>query len=128
VSTLSLNHLSLVDEGRDALRELLRLHNAGDSLGGERQIQGIVGVRSGATYARVSGEHGLAFARGRRIEIEFDEEQFPGGGLFLFASVLERFFAVHATLNSFTQLTARSRQRQQLLRAWAPRAGCRTLV
>jgi type VI secretion system protein ImpG len=128
VSTLSLNHLSLVDEGRDALRELLRLHNAGDALAGDRQIQGISGLRSGPAYARVSGEHGVAFARGRRVEIDIDEEQFPGGGLFLFASVLERFFALYATVNSFTQLAVRSRQRKQIVREWAPRAGCRTLI
>jgi len=42
VSTLSLNHLSLVEEGIEALRELLRLHNVGDSTSGERQIQGLV--------------------------------------------------------------------------------------
>jgi type VI secretion system protein ImpG len=128
ISTLSLNHLSLVEEGREALRELLRLHNVGDSAGGERHIQGLVGVQAAPSFARVLGPQGIAFARGRRIEIEFDEAQFPGGGLFLFASVIERFLALYASMNSFTQLTARSRQRKRVVREWAPRAGCRTLV
>ena len=128
VSALSLNHLSLVEEGREALRELLRLHNAGDSASGERQIQGLVAVRSAPSFARVLTEQGLAFARGRRVELEFDEEQFPGGGMFLFASVLERFVALHATMNSFTQLSVRSRQRKRPVREWAPRAGCRVLL
>ena len=128
VSTLSLNHLSLVDEGRESLRELLRLHNVGDSTGGERQIQGLVGVRSAQAFARVPAEHGIAFARGRRVELELDEEQFPGGGAFLFASVLERFLAQYATMNSFTQLAVRTRQRKRIMRQWAPRAGARTLI
>ncbi|GLC25015.1 type VI secretion system baseplate subunit TssF [Roseisolibacter agri] len=128
VSTLSLNHLSLVEEGREALRELLRLHNAGDSTAGERHIQGLVRVDAAPSFARVIGPQGIAFARGRRVEIEFDEEQFPGGGLFVFANVLERFLALYASMNSFTQLTVRSRQRKRVLREWAPRAGCRTLV
>ncbi len=128
ISTLSLNHLSLVDDGVEALRELLRLHNAGGSTAGDRQIQGVVGVRSAPAFARVVGDHGIAFARGRRVELELDEEQFPGGGLFLFASVLERFLGLYATMNSFTQLAARSRQRRRVVREWAPRAGCRTLV
>jgi type VI secretion system protein ImpG len=128
ISALSLNHLSLVEDGREALRELLRLHNVGDSAGGERQIQGLVGVSSAPSYARVLGEQGIAFARGRRVEVDLDEEQFPGGGMFLFASVLERFLALYATMNSYTQLVARSRQRKRVVREWAPRAGSRTLL
>ena len=128
VSALSLNHLSLVEGGRDALQELLRLHNAGGNTGGERQIQGLVDVRSGPAYARVATEHGVAFARGRRVEIAFDEEQFPGGGMFLFASVIERFLALSASMNSFTQLVATSQQRRRTVREWAPRSGWRTLV
>jgi type VI secretion system protein ImpG len=128
ISALSLNHLSLVEDGREALRELLRLHNAGSSTAGERQIQGLEAVRSAPAYARVNTEQGLAFARGRRVELEFDEEHFPGGGMFLFASVVERFLALYATMNSFTQLSVRSRQRKKLVREWAPRAGCKTLI
>lgn len=128
VSALSLNRLSLVDGGRDALQELLRLHNTGDRTAGERQIQGLAAVRSGPAYARVAGEHGVAFARGRRVEVAFDEEQFPGGGMFLFASVLERVLALSASMNSFTQLAVTSRQRRRVVREWAPRAGWRTLV
>jgi type VI secretion system protein ImpG len=130
VSTLSLNHLSLVGEegGLEALRELLRLHNVGDAAAGEQQILGLVGVESGPAFARVVGEQGLSFARGRRVELLFDEEQFPGGGMFLFASVLERFLALQATMNSFTQTLVRSRQRKRVVRQWAPRAGWRTLV
>jgi type VI secretion system protein ImpG len=128
ISSLSLNHLSLIEEGSESLRELLRLHNVGDSTVGERQIQGLVSVRSESAYARVAADQGIAFARGRRVAIEIDEEQFPGGGMFLFASVLERFLALYASMNSFTQLVARSRQRKRPLREWAPRAGSRTLL
>jgi type VI secretion system protein ImpG len=128
ISALSLNHLSLVEEGREALQELLRLHNAGDSASGERQIQGLTGVRSAPSFARLVTEQGLSFVRGRRVDVDFDEEHFPGGGMFLFASVLERFLALHATMNSFVQLTAHSRQRQRPVREWPPRSGYRTLV
>jgi type VI secretion system protein ImpG len=128
VSSLSLNHLSLVEEGREALRELLRLHNVGDTAGGERQIQGLVGVRSESAYARVPAEQGLAFARGRRVEVEFDEEQFAGGGMYVMASVLDHFLALYASMNSFTQLVAKSKQRKRPVREWPPRAGWKTLL
>jgi type VI secretion system protein ImpG len=128
ISSLSLNHLSLVDGTAEALQELLRLHNVSGALSAERQIDGLVGVRSAPSFARVAAEHGIAFARGRRIELEFDEEQFPGGGMFLFASVLERFLALYATMNSFTQVAVRSRQRRRPVVEWPARAGWRTLL
>ena len=129
VSQLSLNHLSISD-GPEALRELLRLYDHGESPDTERQVLGIVNVQSEAVHARVPGlsrSGGLAMARGRRIELELDEDNFAGDGAWLFASVLERFFALYASLNSFTQLTVRTRQRRRPLGDWAPRAGCRAL-
>ncbi|HUF28325.1 MAG TPA: type VI secretion system baseplate subunit TssF [Gemmatimonadaceae bacterium] len=128
ISQLSLNHLSLVDEGPSPLQEILRLHNFADSMAAERQIQGITAVRSERCYARVNTEQGLTFARGRRIEIELNEEQFTGGGVFLFASVLEHFLGLYASINSFSILQARTRQRKEPLREWAPRSGWRPLL
>lgn len=128
LSSLSLNHLSLADGTPDALQELLRLHNVGQSLSADQRIDGLVGVRGEPAFARVSSAHGIAFARGRRIALEFDEEKYPGGGMYLVASVLERFLALYATMNSFTQVSVRSRQRRRLVTEWAPRAGWRALL
>jgi type VI secretion system protein ImpG len=55
--------------------------------------------------------------------MEFDEDQFVGGGVFLFASVIERFLGEYVSLNSFSQLVARTRQRKDILKEWPPRAG-----
>jgi type VI secretion system protein ImpG len=109
---LSLNYLPLADGGADALREILRLHNFSDTAAGERHIEGVMSVSGEPTYARVVTEHGVAFARGRRVDVKFDEEQYAGGGLYLFASVLERFFGMYASVNSFTTLVARSTKRR----------------
>jgi type VI secretion system protein ImpG len=128
ISQFSLNYLSVVEGGREALQELLRLHNLAESIAGERQIEGIKAVRSAPHHSRVVGEYGVTFARGRRIEIEFDETEFAGGGLYLFASVLERFLGLYASVNSFCVLAARSQQRKALLREWAPRAGWKPLL
>jgi len=128
ISQLSLNYLSLADGGADALRELLQLHNFADSAAVDRQIQGIKRVLGGACYSRIEGEHGVSFARGHRVEIDFDEDQFAGGSVYLFATVLERFFGMYASLNSFCILAARSEQRKEMLREWPPRAGWKTLL
>lgn len=127
VSQLSLNYLSLAD-GTDALRELLRLHDFAESPAARRQIDGVAGVRSEPAFARITTEHGLSFARGRRVELELDEEQFVGAGAYLFSSVLEHFFGLYASINSFSSLSARTKQRKGGLRAWPARAGWKPLL
>ncbi|MDR3701692.1 MAG: type VI secretion system baseplate subunit TssF, partial [Candidatus Sulfopaludibacter sp.] len=128
VSHLSLNHLSLVDSGRDALQQILRLYDFTDSPFAQKMIEGITDLKSRRHFAPIISDNGVTFAAGTRVEIELDEEQFVGGGVYLFASVIEQFLALYATLNSFTQVTARSRQRKEVIREWPPRAGQKILV
>ena len=129
VSQLSLNYLSLVEGGREALQEILRLYNFTGSTYSERQIEGLVGLSSKRHFARVVSEGGVVmFARGTQVDMEFDEEQFVGGGVYLFAAVLERFLGLYVSMNSFSQLRARTRQRKEVLRQWQPRAGQMTLI
>src|SRR5690606_4585757 len=128
ISQLSLNYLSLVEGGAEALQELLRLHNFTESASAEKQIQGILAVKGTPHYARIDSPHGLTFARGHRVEIEFDEEDFAGGGVYLLASVLERFLGAYVSLNSFCVLATRTRQRRQLIREWKPRSGAKALL
>lgn len=136
VSQLSLNYLSLTDsngdgegsKGTEALREILRLHDFAGEPAARRQIEGVASVRSAPAFARIATEHGLSFARGRRVELELDEEQFTGAGAYLFASVMEHFFGLYASINSFSTLTARSRQRKGGIREWPPRAGWKPLL
>jgi type VI secretion system protein ImpG len=128
VSHLSLNYLSLVDEGKDALQEILRLYDLGRTAYSQNVIQSILNIRSRPHFARLVSEQGVSFARGLRIEMEIDEDQFAGGGAFLFAAVLERFFGLAASLNSFTQLSVTTPQRKEGLHEWEPRSGRRLLV
>jgi type VI secretion system protein ImpG len=128
VSQLSLNYLSLVENGREALQEILRLYNFTGSTYSEKQIEGITALSSLRHFARVVSEDGVSFARGMQVEMEFDEEQFVGGGVYLFAAVIERFLGLYVSMNSFSQLRARTRQRKEILRQWPPRAGQKILL
>ena len=123
ISHLSLNYLSLVDEGREAFQEILKLYNFTGSAYSEKQIDGITSINSARHFARLISENGITFARGTRVEIELDEEMFTGGGVFLFSSVIERFLAEYVSLNSFSQLAVRTKQRKEPLKEWPPRAG-----
>ena len=128
ISLLSLNYLSLVEGGTDAMREILRLHDFADSPSARKQIAGVLGVKSAPTFARIATEHGLSFARGRRVDLELDEEQFTGAGVFLFASVLEHFLGLYASVNSLSVLSVRTAQRKGVIREWPPRAGWKALL
>jgi type VI secretion system protein ImpG len=123
ISHLSLNYLSLVEEGREAFQEILKLYNFTGSAYSEKQIDGVVNLTSARHFARLISENGITFARGTRVHLELDEEMFTGGGVFLFASVIERFLGEYVSINSFSQLVVRTKQRKEALKEWPPRAG-----
>jgi type VI secretion system protein ImpG len=131
MSHLTLNHLSLVDgeEGRNAFQELLRLYDFSDPESGQQMaavtrnvIEGILALSTRRVVGRTGGPTASGFARGLEVSIEFDERSYTGVGVYLFASVLERFLALYASINSFTQLVARTRQGEGVLKKWPPRA------
>ncbi len=123
ISHLALNYLSIVEEGKEALQEVLRLYNFSDSADVDKQISGITGVSSKRHFARINSESGIAFARGTQVQMEFDEEDYAGSGVYLFAAVLDHFLGLYASLNSFSQLVVKTRQRRGVLKEWPPRAG-----
>jgi type VI secretion system protein ImpG len=127
ISHLSLNHLSIV-EGQpggepEALREILMLYDFMDSAATRKQIAGVSKLSSRRVVRQTGSRVGAGFVRGIETTIEFDEEQYVGSGVFLFASVLERFLALYASVNSFNQLVAKTRQREGVMKRWQPRAG-----
>jgi type VI secretion system protein ImpG len=131
VSHLALNHLSLVDpvEGREALQEILKLYDFSDPESGQQQsavtqqlIEGITAVSSRRVVGRTGVETSSGFCRGLEVTIEFDEQKYIGTGAFLMASVLERFLGLYVSINSFTQLIAKLKQREGFLKKWPPRS------
>ncbi len=124
ISHLSLNYLSIVKGGEEAFREILRLYDFDNSPTTRQQINGIVSIDSRHVTKRI----GQAFCRGTQVTIEFDEDKFVGTGLYLFANILEQFFAQYVSVNSFSQLVARTVQRKEALKTWPPRNGNRVLL
>jgi type VI secretion system protein ImpG len=134
LSHLSLNHLSITDptQGREALQEILKLYDFSDPETNKEEktlasqlIEGILSVSSRRVVGRVGSPDDAesGFCRGVEVTIEFDEEKYLGTGTFLFASVLERFLGLYTSINSFTQLVAKTRQGWGALKRWPPRAG-----
>lgn len=127
ISNLALNYLSLSD-GPEPLRELLLLYDFSESPTIRQQILGITKVTSKPIVRRVSTGPGTGFCRGVEVTIELDEDKFVGSGMYLFASVLERFLSLYVTLNSFVQLVVRSHQRKDVVKQWTPRSGAQILL
>jgi type VI secretion system protein ImpG len=127
ISHLSLNYLSLVQatpsEGAAALRDLLELYAAGADHSARRQIEGIRSVGIGRIVRRLRAPGPLAFGRGLEIAVQVDELAFEGGSAFMFGAVLDRYFARHVSINSFTETVLRSEHRE--INRWGQQWGAR---
>jgi len=128
ISHLALNYLSIASV--EALRETLRLYNVPAlydrqvARASELRLEGILQVRSTGTDRLVGGTP----VRGTRVSVELREESFVGeGDLYLFGCVLDRFLALYATLNSFTQLQIRGRNSGETFE-WPARVGSQPLI
>ncbi len=123
MSHLSLNYVSLVSV--DALRGILELYNF-QALRDPRaaranalRLEGIQSVRSEPGEAMVRG----CLLRGSRVTLDVLEDHFADAGdLYLFASILNEFISLYATLNSFTQLIVRGMQKGEVT-TWPLRIG-----
>lgn len=133
VSQLSLGHLSVVGgaEGAAALREVLRLHDLRDSPETRAAIASLLEVAAEPGTARLpAGPRGLggSFCRGLDVTLTFDQRGWQTGGLYLLASVLDRFLALHASVNSFARTKVVLRGAPGLAARWPARAGWRVLL
>jgi type VI secretion system protein ImpG len=124
ISHLSLNYMSIVQGGEDALREILSLYDFDNSPATRQQINGIVSLSS----QHITKRMGQGFCRGVEVTIEFDEDKFVGTGLYLFACVLERFLAQYVSVNSFSKLIVKTIQKKEAIKQWPPRNGNRVLL
>ncbi len=130
ISHLSLGHLSVTGgaEGAAALKEVLRLYDLRDTADTRAALEALLSVTAQPGTARVPGSRLGAFCRGLDVELEFEPRAFQSAGLFLLSAVLERFLALHATVNSFVRTTIRLRGRADLEVKFPARAGARALL
>ncbi len=130
ISHLSLSHLSVVGgaEGAGVLREVLRLYDLRDSAETRAMISGLTAVSAMPGAARLPGARAGAFCRGLDVRLTFDPQAWQAAGLYLLGSVLERFLALHGTVNGFVRCTALLQGRPDPVARWPARAGTRALL
>jgi len=131
ISQLGLNYLTLTDldadKGAASLRRLLELYAVLASGDAARQVEGVQRLALRAVTRRVPRPGPLVFGRGIEITVTLDENTFAGAGGFLLGLVLDRFFARHVGLNTFTETVVVSLQRGEIAR-WMPRPGERPVA
>jgi len=123
ISHMSLNYVSLTDAAH--LKELLRVYDFQSAYdvqrahAQQRLLDGIQDVRATFKERMVRG----APLRGVRVDLKLHEDHFAGeGDAYLFASVMDRFLGLYATLNGFSELHVLFAKSQQPF-AFAPRWG-----
>ncbi len=123
ISHMSLNYVSLTDAQH--FKELLRIYDfqsaydAQRGLAHQRLLEGILKVESRFAERMMRGTS----ARGTEVVVELNEDHFAGeGDAYLFSMILDRFMALYATINAFTQLTVRFARTGQVYN-FAPRWG-----
>lgn len=131
ISHLSLNYMSIADSkmggGAEALRELIGTYAPSGDRTIEKQLEGIVGVKSRPIVRRMSDEILSTAVRGLEIKLEFDDSFFEGTSAYLIGSVLERFFRRQTTINSFTETVLHTHQRGEIAR-WKAKSGLGRLI
>jgi len=130
ISHLSLNHLSLTgrEDATNALKEILRLYDFKESSINRAQIESITQIKTRAINAPLTIDGRAALCRGIEVEIELDDSQLSGSSSFLFATVLEHFFALYCSINSFTRVLVKIKNKEGYLKKCPPRAGEKILL
>ena len=125
ISHLSLNYLSLssTPAALKALREILRLYSFTDPEQTWQQVNGIRAMACQRVTRRLGQEGWRGFCRGIEVTLTFDERMYVGSGAFLLGAVLQHFFPLYASINTFTQLVIESQQREGVWKRWPPVVG-----
>ncbi|WP_426248032.1 type VI secretion system baseplate subunit TssF [Pseudomonas sp. TWR3-1-1] len=127
ISNMSLNYLSLADV--NALKVILETYDLPRYYDqhAEKVSKRLLGGLKSIKHQHVDRLHRGLPVRGLRTELTVDTQGYIGeGDLFVFASVLNEFFALYASLNSYHELRVKSTQGE--VYQWTPRMGLQPLL
>jgi type VI secretion system protein ImpG len=128
ISHLSLNHANLSMAGLPDFQKMLALYDLPRSPAAQRLIAGIRGLEHGAVRAWVKSAPISTLMPGIGIRLTVDEEAFAGNSLYVFARVLDHYFALNGQLNCFTRLQVVSSLTGQEILACEPRHSSQPLA
>ncbi len=125
MSHLQLNHLSLFDRDGGALKDILSLYAFRDAPETKLLIDSICGLDARPSTARLANG---GMVPGLDIAVDFDPATIDRPSAYLFGAILDRFFSLYASINSFTRLTVSIKGRSSPVARWPARAADRPLL
>lgn len=130
ISQLSLNHLSLSGDQKAALafKELLQLYSGFNKNKSHPEINALEDIQYNPVMRRSGRDAWRGFIQGLNITLTLNEVPFSGQGGFMLASVLNEFFSLYVSLNSFTELTLLSTQSDGIWKEWPAHIGSQHLL
>lgn len=129
VAQLSLNFLSLADEGAgaDPLHALLDLYADRGDPALARHVRSITRVQSRPVVERLEIAGPMCFGRGTEITLSVDQSQLAGQSALLLSALLARLFARHCGINGFVRSRTKLLQKQEDV-PWPLTPGNRALI
>jgi type VI secretion system protein ImpG len=131
ISQLSLNYLSIAGDdparAAAALRAMLALYGPAHDTGWAKQLDGLLSVQTRQVVRRLPMGGPLTFGTGIEVVASMDDMAFQGSSAFLLGCLLERFFARHVALNTFSETVLRTVSRGEVMR-WPARLGEQALA
>ncbi len=130
LSHLNLNHLSLTG-GKDAtmaLKEILRLYDFKESSVTRALIESIMTVQAKPISAPLNIDGHATMCRGMEIEIMLDDSLLSGSSIYIFSTILEHFFSLYCSINSFTRLLVKIKSKEGYFKKCPPRSGEKTFL
>lgn len=130
ISHLNLNHLSLSQgaSSQEALKEILRLYDFKDSASTRNKIESIQEIKTRTITAPIQVDGTIALCRGTEVILTLDPQMLNGASVLAFANLLNHFFGLYCSINSFTKLSVKLSGKDGVLYKWPPRAGEKALV
>jgi type VI secretion system protein ImpG len=126
ISHLALNYAGVTTAGLADFQKMLALYDLPHSAISQRQIKGIVGLEHGTVRAWIKTLPVSTLMPGIGIRMTVDEQAFVGSGIYVFAQVMDRYFAMNGQLNCFTQLEIVSQQTGEEILKCPPRSAEQT--
>jgi type VI secretion system protein ImpG len=129
VAQLSLNFLSLAEEGKgaDPLHAMLDLYADRGDPALARHARAVTRIEARPVVERLAIAGPMCFGRGSEITLHVDQAVLAGHSGLLLTALLARLFARHATVNSFVRTCTRLTRRQEDVR-WPMTPGERFLI
>jgi type VI secretion system protein ImpG len=131
IGQLTLNYLSICDndpdKGAQMLRHLLGLYADPNDPVALRQVDGVRNVSHRPIVRRIPGGGPITYGRGIQVNVTLDDSSFEGLGTLRLATVLDRFFSRHVSINSFIETRLQSAMRGEI-KQWPVRTGSRHII